>query len=238
MLGVATLALALVVSGLPTDAVHLEDARGATDEEVGPILEAVSRALSASGKATPVVDRTPSDPSCLEVDRCVAEIRGRTGAGAVILLRLAAVPSRVRVIGDRVRAGARDSVRAEVDLPRTGEGWDAALSGFAKALLTTPPGAAVVAAAPADDGAKDGSKVKLAPWLVLGGSAVALGVAAIFGAQARAARSEAEDPSLRPSRARIDQLNDTIFANGLAANILFGAAIAGGLTSGALFLWD
>ena len=84
------------------------------------------------------------------------------------------------------------------------------------------PNPSIVAPAPGP------AEANIWPWVVLGGSAVAAGVGAIFGLTASSARSDAEAVSHDP--AEIDDLNNKVFANGLTANVLFGVAVAGAAT--------
>lgn len=85
--------------------------------------------------------------------------------------------------------------------------------------VAAPPSAgtpALIAESPAMRGPSP------APWILIGGGALAALVGVFFGLDASLARSDAESNSQDP--AAYDDLNGRIFQNALTANVLWGAA--------------
>lgn len=72
---------------------------------------------------------------------------------------------------------------------------------------------------------QEGHRVSWVPWVVIGSGIVAGATGIAFGISSRAARGSAErEPHTEDERA---QLEDRVYAHGLAANILFGTAAVG-----------
>lgn len=242
-------------------AVHVEDARGIEDQERARLVETFGAALGAASGARSVV----SDQRCADAARCTDEIREKTGASDVVHVRLIGVPTRIRVVAERASADAGPLRRAQADLTRDAASWRRALDGVALVLFpagdpaaraavpeAAPPVApekaapsALPAAATAIDGATPAAaEPSFLPWVVLGGSAVALGLGVVFGIQAKNATEELQSPPFpeRPELSRSDQQNqelqDSEFSNGLAANLLFGTAALGVATGVVLLVLE
>ncbi|MBI4816493.1 MAG: hypothetical protein HY791_09545 [Deltaproteobacteria bacterium] len=93
--------------------------------------------------------------------------------------------------------------------------------------VTTDP--ALTAEAPPSDGPN------ILPWVVIGGSAAALIGGTVFGLRNRALVRDGKAETDPNKRARIE---DSVFTTGLAANVLIGVAILGGVTGTVLLLTD
>jgi hypothetical protein len=168
----------------------------------------------------------------------VAAIRSRTASEEVVLVKLLCGPLSIRLLAERVAAGEVVSLanqRAEVDLSRDGSTWRGPLADAARSLFPEPlvgPGATTVG--PAAISVKEVPKRdrSLAPWLVLGASALAAGGGAILGATSASGLDHLMTVR-KPSD--FTSLEGTVSTEGTAANVLFALAIGGAVTGVVLF---
>lgn len=234
-------------------ALRVEDARGVSADDQAEILAAISQAVEAHSGRAAAVDRAP----CKKKDRCLAEVAQRVQAEDVVFLRMLGVPTRVRIIAERQSAapvlGApsrpAEKKTGEIDLPRAREGWGPPLAALAGALFEakvlpqvveeTPPLDAqpqVIAVAPPQPVEPPSVLREYAPWIAIGAGGLAAAAGVGFGLSARSARSSARD---EPHTDReFEELEDRAFGHGLAANVLFGAAVIGAGTGVVLLLLE
>lgn len=208
---------------------RIDDVTDVPLERAIQIAEGLGHAIENESELSAVVD-DPSWSRCPQVGGCLAELRARTGAGPLVLLRIYGGLTQIRVFAER--PGPEQSAKAEVDLPLGGA--DAPpLQALVHRLFPDLP-----RRSPAPlllgQSAPPPPSPRLAPWVVAGTSAVALVVGVGLGLSSKAARTEVE--TVPHSDADIARLTAETQAHGLAANLLFGAAGLGALVAGALFL--
>lgn len=233
-------ALGLALAGSSV-ALHVEDTKGLSGDDVAGLLDGLAEAIGTRVGSPLSVEREASG-ACDRSELCLGDIRKRTGAEEVVLLRVVGGATRIRLVASRrdldpglpsspgfVRGGERE---LQVDLERDRTTWPASFAGVAVALFpeSGPPPAVEAAPAPRFDPASPApalAKADVAPYVVLGGAAVALAAGAALGAYNLSLVNEGErarDP------ARVAELRDEVFATGLGANVLLSAAVVGALT--------
>jgi hypothetical protein len=241
--------------------IHVDDARGVADPDVAQLTSTLRRAIEARSGQAAIVDTSKSP--CAAADRCLDGIRQRTESDEVVFLTLLGVPSRIRLLAERVkRRSASPSEKAEIDLGRAQSAWREKLGLVAAQLFPepaappletpessarpTPPSNEARAAAPlepkpapaaqAEAPREPASGFNYVPWLSIGTGVAALAVGTGLGLSARAARDSAA--SMPHTSAEIEDLRSRAVGHGLAADILFGvSALAIGLGI-ALLLFD
>lgn len=229
------LALALISSSV---AVRVEDTRSVSADDQASILQALSEAIEARSGRSAAVDRG----ACKKKERCVGEVAQRTQAEDVVSLRMLGVPTRIRILAERegAKAGAGDAAKksAEIDLPRSRDGWGQALAALAEELFEAKPLPAVVAETPPLNAAPQVTATQpiestagqsdtraLIPWIAIGAGVVCLAVGTGFGLSSRGARDEALAGPHDDSENRA--LEDRAIGHGLAADIMFGLSALG-----------
>jgi hypothetical protein len=242
-------ALGLMLLGAGGIAIHVEDARDVSEQQIGYIVADLSSAIARRTGETPRISTFEPGEECGRKDRCVGSIRSETGADDIVFVRLFAAPTRVRVVAELVDDSKGIVQRARADLSRsrrriTGATELEAIDALAGELFPsgTPPPAKPVAAgitvaattSPMMQLEQDDSR--LWPWWVIGGSVVAGGFGAWLGLQNTRARDEGMMPGVPPSR--VDELQDRTFATGMGANILIGVAATGLITGTVLLLTE
>lgn len=241
------LSLGLILAA-STVAVHAEESRDLPPDDVRALLGMLSSAIQRRTEQAPVVQPFAGGSPCTDRSRCLLEVLHATGAREVVPVRILAVPSRIRVIAELRNARLDVLRRAQVDLAREPSQWPASLDAMALALFpaNSPPSLTpALDAAPEarprvappllepDLVAESEVEPRRWPWWLVGGGAVAGGVAIALGVENASARDEGERSPLPP--ARVEALQDTTRATGLGANILFGVA-ATSIITGAVFL--
>jgi hypothetical protein len=230
---VAGIELALVLISASV-ALRVEDSRGVSADDQTAIMTAISEAIAERSGRDAAVDKG----ACKKKERCAADVAQRTQAEDVVFLRFLGVPTRIRILADRESTKFPAKKHAEIDLPRSRDGWTPALASLAESLFEAKPLPAVTETPPVgdpktaelvsdtaakDDGQQD--RVALAPWIALGGGALALAIGSGFGLSSRGARNEA---LRRPhSDAENMDLEDRAIGHGLAADVMFGVALVG-----------
>jgi hypothetical protein len=175
---VLTVLISSLLVASPAIAIHIEESDLAIDE-AHQFAAWLQDAITARVGIKPSID----DPSsCGAEDRCVPEIRERTGAQDLVMLRLVGGLTRVRVVADRIvsstAAPARTAVSAEIELARTSEGWPAGAAQIAQRLFakgSLPPLEPLTLAPP------PAGRASVLPWVMFGASAAALAVGVGFG---------------------------------------------------------
>lgn len=120
-------------------AIHTQEARGASDESVHTMTRqlALSTAMR-TGHATSTT-KPGIVENCIDVSRCVAAVRVETGANHVMLIRVIALPSRIRLTATLVLSGLDPNVpkkalqiqekagplQQTIDLSRKQDSWAA-----------------------------------------------------------------------------------------------------------------
>lgn len=208
---------------------RIDDVTDVPLERAIQIAEGLGRAIEDEGELRAVVD-DPSWSRCPQVGGCLTELRARTGAGPLVLLRIYGGLTQIRVFAERPEP--EQSAKAEIDLPLGGA--DAGpLHALVHQLFPELPHRAP-APQLLGQSAPPTPSPRLAPWVVAGTGAVALAVGVGLGLSSKGARTEVE--TAPHSDAEIARLTDQTQVHGLAANLLFGAAGLGAIVAGALFL--
>lgn len=199
-------------------------------ERAVELATAIGRAIEQDGGGSFVVD-DPSWSRCTEADRCLGELRARTGP-SLVLLRLYAGLTQIRVDAERPDPSGRS---ATLDVPLDPSRWPQAVHPLVHALFPeldhrAPAEVLLVAAPPPGPAAE----VRALPWVIAGAGVALLMVGVVCGVVSRNARSEVETVEHAPPD--IAQLSSTTKTYGLAADLLFGGAGLAALLSGAMLL--
>jgi hypothetical protein len=163
---------------------------------------------------------------CESGDRCIEEIRTRARAEEVVMLKMFAGPTRIRILAERVGAGTRTSISSEAELKQDQEAWSAALEGVAKKLFPEGAGTmSAVAITPQDNGS---TRRDLKPLISAATSAVLLGVGGVFIARRSSDQNELSPGVVPPAtfwsnHSRWDQ--DTALAVGFLSAGVVGLAL-------------
>jgi hypothetical protein len=227
------LALACVGSGV---AVRVEDARGVSEKDLDLLTRALVQAVGERAGEEAVLDR---GPPCESADRCLGEIRARSGTSEVILVRLIGVPTRIRLIAERLTVDRTEPVAsAEVDLLRTQTTWSSQLSLLAERLMPEPiakkpladalpepqpepqPEPPLQRVAPLEPRPATETRIDPLPWVAIGAGAVALGVGIGFGVDSHAARETAAMPPMHTPQ-EIDALRSRAIGHAAIADVLY-----------------
>lgn len=183
------------------------------------------------------------------LEEAVVEVTGQPLGGpehAQLKAEAIGVSRRIRVQLQRITPGAEPSLEVEVDLSRhEPETWRAQLvqvisthwppepEAVAPPTPTPPPPPTLAPTPPDVAEAVTGAgpppaEASLLPWVGVGATTLLAGGAIVAGLINRGQVTQGEasrDP------AEVDRLQDQVFASGLTANVLFGAAaVAAGLT--------
>lgn len=215
-------------------AVHLEEVEGVSGDDAQSIALSLAAAIETRTASAAVVDETLW--ACDAEDRCAAAIRARTGSEAIVFLRVFGGPASVRLSAEVLRARGGDEAAAQAGLSvERGRAVTREMLAPLAAALFAPgvPRAAVEL----DGGALRVPVVprsrSIAPWVLLGGGAVAAGVGAVFGVSALEAKSAVETRD-HPG-AETDRLEDRQRVHGIAATGLIAAGVCA--AAGAIVWW-
>jgi hypothetical protein len=228
---------ALVLVAMSAVEVRVEDARGVSGDEARAIADGLKSAIAERLQLEVAIE---SKSPCGQTPACLEQLM-KSGATDFVFVRLIGVPTRIRLIVERL--GARDA-RSEVDLTRARGSWSVVFGGVAEHLFPEPPVAPpppVVAAPPPPPPSiapppivpppEDGPN--LAPWLLAGAGVAVLAVGIGFGVSSRSARSSAANEP--HTTEELESLEDRAIGHGIAANVMFGVGGAGVL--GGLIWW-
>lgn len=206
----------------PAAVVHVEETADVALDEALFVARELARAIERrTGRSVPV-DETPPG-SCAAVKPCLTAMRARAATDEVIVLRLLAGARNIRLVAERWDAADREHVFRGT-LPKDRAGWAPVIAELAAELYpqVSAPAAVAVAAAPRPAPEK---RVGLAPWLLFGGSAVALGAGVGFGLSSSGARDDLS--SFAFGGEEHDRLRSRASTHAIAADVLFVAAAAG-----------
>lgn len=183
----------------------------------------LSDAIEARTGARAVVD-DPVWSTCKSDDRCLGQIRARTGAETILLLRLVGGVQRVRLVVERFPELEVLEPRVEQDVSLDPTAADAELRVlaarlFAEGIAARPP---AVETAPPVELPPDEPPSLLPTWLCVGASAALLGAGVAFGASSASARSDSQDPLLDDPG--FEALADRTQRHAWVANVLYVAA--------------
>ena len=215
--------------------VRVEDARGVSSDEARTIADGLKSAIAERAKSDVAVQ---SKSPCGQTPACLAEL-SKSGATDFVFVRLIGVPTRIRLIVERV--GAQDG-RSEVDLTRARGSWPVVFGGVAEHLFPeAPPPPPTIAPppppppeiAPPPPTPVIETSFNYAPWLLAGAGVVVVAVGVGFGASSRGARSSAANEP--HTMEELTDLEDRAIGHGIAANVMFGIGGAGVL--GGLIWW-
>jgi hypothetical protein len=199
---------------------YVEDRVGVDEQRAMRVTAEVQAAITRQSGATVTVE-----PSfrCDAEDRCVGEIRTRTRADDVVMLKMFAGPTRIRVRAERMTLGAHAAISAEEELKQDEETWRSPLDGLARTLFPDGPTAPhlVTAQAQVVEGGNH------AVWPLLGActSLALVGAGGVF-----AARRSSDLSSLGPGAVtRADYWSNHSRAEtdtGLAVGLLSAGVVA------------
>lgn len=238
--------LALVASV----ALHVEYSRGVDPAELSQLTAEVSAAITRTSSRGVVIDELGTP--CSSQTECVDAIATRSESEWVVLLRVIGVSSRIRLLAVAMQPGQPLARNAQVDLRRDSSTWATSLDPVLQGLLPAPqpvasapptlrppagppPPRLDVSAAPVQVQADEGA-ISPWPWIAIGSGVVAGGIGAVLGVRAADARRAGEATYLPDDE--FAQLEGRAISNGIAANVLFGAAAVGVVTGVALLVFD
>lgn len=234
------LAIALTLAGA-TVGIRLEESEELSIEEAMQITEAFGRAIQARSGLTPVID-DPVWGVCRAADRCLPEVRARTGASDIVLVKLFGAPKKIRFVAQKFRAGLPPDQRYEINVPIEREAWSAPLEEAARNMFepkvelkarVEPPKVELTKDPPATAPVEETS---VAPWVLIGAGATALIAGSILGLSSRSARGSVEtEPH---TDAEVEELTDRLKVHGWTANILFSVSVLSAAGGAALLLLD
>src|SRR4029077_1796837 len=112
----------------------LEESEELSIETAMQIAEGLGRAIETRSGLSPVID-DPVWGVCRAAARCLPEVRARTGAGDIVLVKLFGAPKKVRLIAQRFPLGRAPDPRFEINVPIEREGWTEPLEAAARALF-------------------------------------------------------------------------------------------------------
>lgn len=206
--------------------VHLGEAIDLPRADAIAVVRTLADAIADHTRRDVHVD-DPLWPAC-DSGGCIDDVRARTRARDVVLVRVIAGLTLIRVIAHRVGA-------APVEVDVTHDRLGAECRSLARRLFpegapppVTPP--LVAAAVPRPE------LPSVAPWVVVGGAAVALAVGVGFGASSRSARVDSQDPALSPDD--FDRLADRTQSHAIVADVSFVVAAVAAVTAGVLWWTD
>ncbi|MEQ9496848.1 MAG: hypothetical protein RIT81_08315 [Deltaproteobacteria bacterium] len=215
--------LVLMLGAVASVGVAVQDARAISANEAEAVLRGIVEALDArTGSAV-------ADQGACEAD-CVAAVRRRTGKEHVVLLRVLAVPSRVRVLVEHAAPDGATETKT-IDVSRNASSWRATWLQLAAELFpdlppppnVAPPPPALVSTSP------EAPPSTLAPWVVAGVGVAAAVVGVGFGLSSRGARSAAANAP--KSGRELADLESRAQSHGVIANVSFGAAAVAGIAA-------
>jgi hypothetical protein len=228
-----SLGLLLVGSGT---GVHLEEHGEMQLQEAASFAGRLTDAIEARTARRAVLD-DPLWPECKDANRCVDAIRARTKTEDVVLLRLYAGPTKIRLIAERLSLDGLRDARIEENVPRDANGWNAPIEGLAERLFPEPPrpeetvAERVVTTPPPDEAP---GFFDVAPWVVLGTGAAALIASGGFALSWKSARDEV---TRDPSQEEFDAAFDRIRTHGRLANGFLIGGLVGIATGGVLLMF-
>lgn len=221
------LAIALTLAGA-TVGIRLEESEELSIEEAMQITEAFGRAIEARSGLTPVID-DPVWGVCRAADRCLSEVRSRTGANDVVLVRLFGAPKKVRLVAQKFRLGMPPDQRYEINVPIEREAWNAPLEEAARNMFEPKVELKARVEPPKLELHKDpppiapASETSIAPWVLIGAGATALIAGSVLGLSSRSARGAVEtEPH---TDAEVEELTDRLKVHGWTANVLFSVSV-------------
>lgn len=215
--------LALVLGS--TVAVHLEESEDLPLETQLGVARALVGAIEArSGRAAVLDD--PSWPPCEPTPACASTVAARSGASEALFVRVITGPTLIRVVVQR-----GESEPSYADVSSDGEGWPQTLGDLSVRLF----GAGTMLRRPDLLEARPEAPRRIWPWALLAGSAVALGAGISLGVMSQHTQDEVAGRHALGSAT--DAARDTKRAEAWAANILFIAAGALGLSGLGVLTW-
>src|SRR5262249_37357776 len=136
--------------------------------------------------------------SCTSADRCASEVRARTQAEEVVLVRLYGGPLKIHVTADRLTStstGADRGRTREANVPKTRANWTDGLEALAGELFdrsADPSDVAVAKPAPRQAVETKLSIVRAVPWILCGVGVAAAGAGLAFGLDSAHTRNRIE----------------------------------------------
>jgi hypothetical protein len=223
--------------------IRLEDAEGLSSDDGRRIAASFAKALQDTTGISSVVDERMWEEDCDKRDRCGAEIRGRTGARELVLLKAYGAATRFRLIAERVDDHSVVLRSVQADLSRDDRTMDRGLKGFVEILFPSEARSATVALPVAGTSielaraasASDSSAGKLVAWSAMGAGVVTAGVATVLRISSNSTRSSLEKDPLTPDQIKDDMSKVRTFST--LSNLLFGVG-AVLFTGGLVYLLD
>jgi hypothetical protein len=210
--------------------VHLEEVEEVSPEAARSVLDSLGTALLARTGTIATAD-DPVWTECDSGDRCLENIRARTQAGELVMLRVFGGPKSTHLVAERIDAKNASKQHAKLTVEGTAMPDAAALAPLARELFPEPRAPTKLELSDAGGRALSPAP-SYGPWILLGAGAVAAGVGILFGASSRSAGDRVAHEVLPGPES--DDLSSRRDTHAFAANMLFGTAAAAG--AGAL-LW-
>jgi hypothetical protein len=153
-------------------AIHTQEARGASAENVSIMARQFALATALRTGQTTSVTKQGMIETCLDVHRCVSAVRVETGADHVILIRIIALPSRIRLAATLVLSALDTEIpkaaienqekmgplQHSIDLSRDTKSWPKAFAKLSDDLFEAWEKPAILPMAPPISNALDQTK--------------------------------------------------------------------------------
>jgi hypothetical protein len=227
-------------------AIHVEEAVNVPHETALAIASELRDLVERwSGESRVVVDDIVWT-ECARSDRCVGEIRSRTSAEDVLLLKLQGAPTRIRILAELHPMDESKTRKLILDTSHAPSERERALLPLVEDFFARRSGSIAIAStstrssSPTAFGLEGIAPERQKPqtaeslsYVLMGAGSVLLGAGVVVGIRAQAARSRLQHEAL--TREEISELDDQTNQRAIAADVLVGAAIAG-IVAGVVFL--
>lgn len=235
----SALGLLLLGAGL---GLHLQESGELPLNRSVALLEKIAEIIRGETGVRPIIDDPDWNECDLQESACQALVRSRTRTDELVLLRVFAGLTKLRVELRRLsQDGQGESVSG--DLPLEEEGWETPLLPLVRTLFPDPldpvllrarePNVVVGEATPS----KAGTGAGPGPWIIIGARALAGGFGVGFYASSRDAKSELASGRLFSSE-EFDELNGRLETHSILSGVLLGTAVTGLVTAIAWLIWD
>ena len=218
-------------------ALVLVEAEGVESDAATALLRELADAISSLTGFSTVTD-DPLWSACAEEASCVADVGAHAKAKNVVLAKIYGARTKVLLIADLHRLGPDGIERgpsAQATLSVDQQAWSRELSAVAHTLF---PGTSSVSVSLPKEEPKlpEPEGPTIAPWILFGASAVALGAGIGFGVSSASARDELMMGAHFDDE--IDRLTGRMKTHALVANVMYGVAGAGAIAGIVLlFVW-
>jgi hypothetical protein len=216
-------------------ALVLVESEGFESDASSALLRELGEAISSVTGFVAVTD-DPLWSACAEETSCVSDVGARAKANHVVLAKIYGARTKVLLIADLYRLGAEGIERgpsAQATLSVEQQAWRGELSSVARTLF---PGTSTtsVSLPKQEPPLPEPEGPTIAPWILFGASAVALGAGIGFGVSSNSAGDALMVGAHFDDE--IDRLTSRMKTHAIVANVMYGVAGASAI-AGIVFLF-